>query len=103
MRRLYVHEQPGWPHLRWDSVRVADHLVAVRYGQGRLVGRMRALGFDLQQEAILETLTQDVHKTSDIEGNGSTLGRSVHRSLVVSGSKRAVYLMWISGLRVLWR
>ena len=75
MRRLYVHEQPGWPHLRWDSARVADHLVAVRYEQGRLVGRMRALGFDLQQEAVLETLTQDVHKTSDIEGERLDLGQ----------------------------
>ncbi|MCE2527475.1 MAG: DUF4172 domain-containing protein [Actinomycetia bacterium] len=56
MRRLYVYEHPEWPQLRWDSSRVADSLAAVRYGQGRVVGRMRALGFDLQQEAVLETL-----------------------------------------------
>ena len=47
---------------------MGKHLAAVRYQQGRLVGRMRDLGFDLQQHAVLETLTQDVHKTSDIEG-----------------------------------
>ena len=47
---------------------MGEHLAAVRYRQGRLVGRMRDLGFDLQQEALLETLTQDVQKTSDIEG-----------------------------------
>ncbi len=75
MRRLYIHEEPGWPQFRWDSARVADHLGAVRYGQGRLVGRMRALGFDLQQEAVLETLIQDVHKTSDIEGERLDLGQ----------------------------
>ena len=68
MRRLYLYDRPGWPELRWDSARVGNHLAAVRYQQGRLVGRMRDLGFDLQQDAVLETLTQDVHKTSDIEG-----------------------------------
>ena len=47
---------------------MADSLAVVRYRQGRLVGRMQSLGFGLRQEAILETLTQDVHKSSDIEG-----------------------------------
>ena len=68
MRRLYIHEQPGWPQLRWQTDQLADSLATVRYKQGRLVGRMQSLGFDLRQEAILETLTQDVHKSSDIEG-----------------------------------
>ncbi len=68
MRRLYIHEHPGWPQLRWETDRLADGLAAVRYKQGCLVGRMQSLGFDLQQQALLETLTQDVHKSSDIEG-----------------------------------
>ena len=68
MRRLYIHEQPGWPQLHWQTDSLADRLAAVRYKQGRLVGQMQSLGFDLRQEAILETLTQDVHKSSDIEG-----------------------------------
>ena len=75
MRRLYVHEQPGWPDLRWENDRVADALAAVRYEQGRLVGRMQALGFDLRREAVHETLTHDVHKTSDIEGEQLDLGQ----------------------------
>ncbi|MCY4621862.1 MAG: Fic family protein [bacterium] len=68
MRRLYIHEQPGWPQLCWQADSLADALAVVRYKQGLLVGRMESLGFDLRQEAVLETLTQDVHKTSDIEG-----------------------------------
>lgn len=68
MRRLYIHERPEWPVLRWDVGKVADRLAAVRYEQGRLLGRMQGLGFELQREAVLETLTRDVHKTSDIEG-----------------------------------
>lgn len=68
MRRLYIHEQPEWPRLRWRTGSLADGLAAVRYKQGHLVGRMQSLGFELRQEAILETLTQDVYKSSDIEG-----------------------------------
>ena len=54
---------------------MADALAAVRYEQGRLVGRMQALGFDLRREAVHETLTHDVHKTSDIEGEQLDLGQ----------------------------
>ena len=45
-----------------------DELAGVRHRQGRLTGRMEALGFDLQREASLDTLTEDVVKTSEIEG-----------------------------------
>ena len=68
MRRLYIHEKPGWPDLHWNRDGLTDALAGVRYSQGRLIGRMHGLGFDLRQEALLETLTQDVHKTSEIEG-----------------------------------
>ena len=68
MRRLFLYDQAGWPELRWDGGRVGELLSVVRFQQGRLVGRMRYLGFDLQQEAVLETLTQDVQQTSAIEG-----------------------------------
>src|SRR5579863_10371880 len=64
MRRLYIHEQDAWPHFRWNRDRLAD----VRHRQGRLLGYMEALGFDLRQEAVLETLTTDVLKSSEIEG-----------------------------------
>lgn len=47
---------------------MANTLASVRHRQGRLLGRMEALGFPLQQEAVLQTLTEDVVKTSDIEG-----------------------------------
>src|SRR5262249_2940225 len=41
---------------------------AVRHRQGRLIGRMQALGFPLREEAVLKTLTEDVLKSSEIEG-----------------------------------
>ena len=68
VRRIYVHEQPDWPRLRWEADALAGLLADVRYRQGRLVGRMAALGFDLQREAVLGTLVADVVKSSDIEG-----------------------------------
>ena len=64
----YIHELPEWPKFAWDQERLARTLVAVRHKQGRLIGRMEALGFPLQQEAALETLTEDVVKSSEIEG-----------------------------------
>jgi Fic family protein len=64
----YYHERPEWPQFRWDSEKLANPLAAVRHRQGRLIGRMEGLGFSLRDEAILQTLTQDVLKSSEIEG-----------------------------------
>ena len=67
-RRIYIHQQPGWPRFHWRQEGLVDQLAAVRHRQGRLLGRMEALGFDLRQEAMLETLTEDVVTSSEIEG-----------------------------------
>jgi Fic family protein len=64
----YVHQESDWPNFKWDQTHLADALANVRNMQGRLVGRMEALGFHNQGEAVLRTLTQDVIKTSEIEG-----------------------------------
>ncbi|KQT50247.1 cell filamentation protein Fic [Devosia sp. Leaf420] len=64
----YVHERYDWPDFRWDAGVIAEQLGEVRHRQGRLVGRMEALGFALREEAVLRTLTEDVLKSSEIEG-----------------------------------
>jgi Fic family protein len=64
----YVHEHDGWPAFRWSDERLATKLAAVRHRQGRLLGRMSALGFSMRSEAVLATLTEDVLKSSEIEG-----------------------------------
>lgn len=64
----YIHEQPHWPHFHWDIEALAGLLGTVRYKQGLLLGRMGALGFSIQAEAGLETLTEEVVKSSAIEG-----------------------------------
>lgn len=64
----YLHELPDWPHFTWSQESLAKQLAAVRLRQGRLIGRMQALGFRQQEEAVLTTLTEDVLKSSEIEG-----------------------------------
>lgn len=65
---MYIHEHKKWPELSWNQAKLADLLAEARHLQGRLLGRMEALGFGLREEATLQTLTQDVIKTSEIEG-----------------------------------
>jgi Fic family protein len=60
--------QDGWPELTWDEARLSKLLATVSHEQGRLQGKMEALGFDLRNEAHLRTLTEDVIKSSEIEG-----------------------------------
>ncbi len=65
---MYIHELQDWPQFSWNQEQIATLLVSVRYQQGRLIGQMEALGFPLRQEAVLQTITADVLKSSEIEG-----------------------------------
>ena len=64
----YLWEQDEWPDLSWDEGRLSKLLATVAHEQGRLQGKMESLGFDLCNEAHLRTLTEDVIKSSEIEG-----------------------------------
>lgn len=65
---LYIHEREDWPLFRCDQTRVGALLAAVRHRQGRLIGRMEGLGFASRAEATLRVLTEDVLRSSEIEG-----------------------------------
>ncbi len=65
---MYIHELTDWPKFSWTTERLAESLAAVRHRQGKLIGYMEALGFNLRREAVLQTLTTDVVKSSEIEG-----------------------------------
>jgi len=80
----YIHELDDWPGFRWNAERLAGKLALVRHEQGRLLGRMENLGFPLRQEAVLGALTQDVLKSSEIEGemlDPETVRSSIARKL----------------------
>jgi Fic family protein len=96
VRRLnsYIHQSRSWPRFSWDRQQLTELVAAVRFEQGRLLGRMQHLGFPLRQEAELTTLTEDVLKTSEIEGenlNPDMVRSSVARHLgLEAGGLQAV-------------
>lgn len=65
---VYIWQSPDWPAFRWRDDELTAQLAAVRHEQGRLLGRVEALGFKVRETTLLRTLTQDVVKTSAIEG-----------------------------------
>ena len=66
---MYIWARPDWPNVTWDDRALIEPLATARLNQGRLLGRMQGLGFDLQLEAQLQALTEDVLKSSEIEGD----------------------------------
>ena len=78
----YIHELKEWPRFQWQQEQLAKQLAHVRHRQGRLLGRMEGLGFKLRAEATLRTLTEEVVKSSEIEGE--ILDRDQVRSSLAS-------------------
>lgn len=64
---VYIHQLPDWPRFRWSD-KLSQLLADVRHLQGKLLGKMERLGFGLQAEATLKTLTLEILKSSEIEG-----------------------------------
>lgn len=66
---MYIHQNKNWPNFTWNNGILLSKLGTVRNLQGKLLGKMESLGFNLRNEAILETLTLDVLKSTEIEGD----------------------------------
>ncbi|MDP2785701.1 MAG: Fic family protein [Sulfurimicrobium sp.] len=84
--KIYLWQQPDWPHWRYGAQRLAGLLAQVHHAQGHLLGRMHDLGLRLRDQATLQVLTEDVLKTSEIEGeqlNPDTVRSSIARRLGV--------------------
>ncbi|MEY4591436.1 MAG: hypothetical protein RIR18_331 [Pseudomonadota bacterium] len=82
----YVWQQSEWPHWSYDLKRLTPLLARAHQAQGHLLGRMHDLGMDLRDQATLCVLTEDVLKTSEIEGealNPDTVRSSIARRLGV--------------------
>jgi Fic family protein len=73
--KVYIHDHDNWTDFTWDHKKVMAKLGEARNQQGRLLGKMESLGFDLQSEAVLNTLTLDVVKSSEIEGEFLDIGQ----------------------------
>lgn len=64
----YIYEHSDWPKFKWADNKLITLLSGVRNFQGKLIGKMGSLEFELQNQANLEILTQDVLKSTEIEG-----------------------------------
>lgn len=84
---MYIWDLPEWPRFRWDSGRLLEPLAAARLKEGRLLGSMSRLGFDMKLAAEVQALTEEAIKTSEIEGeilNPESVRSSVARRLGVA-------------------
>ena len=84
---MWVYEHQNWPDFTWDAAKLASKLADIRYRQGRLLGKMEGLGFELKREASLSILTSDVVKSSAIEGenlNPKEVRSSIARRLGIN-------------------
>ena len=80
----YIYQHTDWPLFKWNNEELSGLLGQVRNMQGVLMGKMASLGFQLQEEALLETMTLDVLKSSEIEGeklNQAQIRSSIARRL----------------------
>lgn len=66
--KAFIHQKDKWPNFTWESDEFINLLSEARNLQGRLLGKMESLGFELRNEALLDTLTLEVLKSSEIEG-----------------------------------
>lgn len=84
---MYLHQSKDWPNFTLETEKIVPILLRIRHQQGRLIGRMDSIGFSFQQDAVIETVTQDVIKSSEIEGeilDYSLVRSSVARHLGVN-------------------
>ena len=84
MRPIYIWQYPEWPTFIWDDSRLITLLSEVRNLEGKIQGTMSRLGFDLQNRAALDIMTEDVLRSNEIEGmilNSNRVRSSIARHL----------------------
>ncbi|MEY3144627.1 MAG: hypothetical protein RL342_298 [Pseudomonadota bacterium] len=82
----YIWQASDWPSWRYDLAALAQSLADVSRAQGLLMGRLADVGMALRDQASLSALTEDVIKTSEIEGeqlNAESVRSSIARRLGV--------------------
>jgi Fic family protein len=83
----YIYEYNNWTKFTWNEAAINAIFGEVRNLQGRIVGHMNTLGFAAKEEAALTTLTLDVIKSSEIEGeklNFEQVRSSIARKLGIN-------------------
>lgn len=65
---MYIYEDKNFPHFTWDKTHILTILAKVKLEQGLLLGKMQNLGFNVKDSALLQTITEEILKSSQIEG-----------------------------------
>lgn len=87
---MYIYEHKNWPHFTWNNDKITDLLAKVSFAEGQILGKMKEIGFNLQQEAVLTNLTEEIIKSSEIEGellNTEQVRSSIARRLNIHNEK----------------
>ena len=91
MKRLqankYIYQHEDYPQFTWDHKAILNLLTRVSGQQGRILGKMQQFGFGVQQETMLNTLTEEITQSSEIEGeiiNSEQVRSSLARRLNIS-------------------
>jgi Fic family protein len=87
---MYIHQRENWTDFVWNNDKLLPILASVRHLQGRLLGHIESLGFDLIERATLESLILDVVDTSRIEGeflDPELVRSSIARKLGIEGAE----------------
>lgn len=81
---MYIYQNTDWPSFRWNGDKIIKLLLEIKHAQGYLLGKMDKLGFEIKSSATLRILTEDVIKSSEIEGeilNAAQVRSSIARRL----------------------
>lgn len=65
---MYIYQNEKWPRFTWDNTKIFNILARVKLAQGLLLGKMQNIGFNMQDNALLQTLTEEILKSNQIEG-----------------------------------
>ena len=64
----YIYQNTDWHSFRWCGEKIQNLLLEIKKSQGYLLGKMDSLGFDVKNNALLQVLTENIIKSSEIEG-----------------------------------
>ena len=64
----YIYQNTDWHSFRWCGDKIQNLLLEIKKSQGYLLGKMDSLGFDVKNNALLQILTENIIKSSEIEG-----------------------------------
>ena len=98
---MYIYECKNWPKFIWNDSKIANLLAEASFAEGQILGKMQELGFNLQQEAILVNLTEEIIKSSEIEGetlNTEQVRSSIARRLNINNENSITSSHHIDGI-----